>query len=85
VETEDYALEYGTDLLEIHKDAVEYHDVVLVVDDVIATGGTAAASINLVERLGAEVAGLAAVVELDFLDGRSKIPDRIDLLTLVHY
>jgi adenine phosphoribosyltransferase len=85
VETEDYALEYGTDLLEIHKDAVENHDVVLVVDDVIATGGTAAASINLVERLGADVAGLAAVVELDFLDGRSKIPDRIDLLTLVHY
>jgi len=85
IESQDYELEYGTDLLEIHKDAVGPSDVVLIVDDVIATGGTAGASIALVERLGAEVAGMAAVVELDFLGGRSKIPDHVDLLTLVHY
>ena len=85
VETEDYELEYGTDLLEIHKDAVSSTDVVLIVDDVIATGGTAAASINLVQRLGGVVAGMAAVVELDVLDGRSRIPEDVDLLTLVHY
>ncbi len=85
VESQHYELEYGTDLLEIHQDAVDSSDVVLIVDDVIATGGTAAASISLVERLGATVAGMAAVVELDFLSGRSKIPEGIDLLTLVHY
>jgi adenine phosphoribosyltransferase len=85
VESQDYELEYGTDLLEIHKDAVGSSDVVLIVDDVIATGGTAAASVKLVHRLGAAVAGLAAVIELDFLDGRSKIPEGVDLLTLVHY
>ncbi len=85
VESQEYELEYGTDLLEIHKDAVGSGDVVLIVDDVIATGGTAAASINLVQRLGAAVAGMAAVVELDFLGGRSKIPEGVELLTLVHY
>lgn len=85
VERQDYELEYGTDLLEIHKDAVGGSDVVLIVDDVIATGGTAAASIKLVHRLGAAVAGVAAVIELDFLDGRSKIPEGVDLLSLVHY
>jgi adenine phosphoribosyltransferase len=85
VERENYELEYGTDLLEVHKDAVEPGEVVLLVDDVIATGGTAAASIRLLERLGAEVAGVTAVVELDFLGGRSRLPDGIDLFTLVHY
>ena len=85
VEREDYELEYGTDLLEVHRDAVHEGDRVLMVDDVIATGGTAAASIRLMRRLGAQIAGLAALVELDFLDGRSQIPDDVDLLTLVHY
>lgn len=85
VEKEDYELEYGSDLLEVHKDAVEPGEVVLIVDDVIATGGTAAASIRLMERLGARVAGVAALVELDFLDGRSRIPEHVDLFTLVHY
>jgi len=69
----------------IHKDAAGPGDVVLIVDDVIATGGTVAASITLIERLGAGVAGVAAVVELDFLGGRAKLPQAIDLLTLVHY
>ena len=83
--TEGYELEYGTDLLEIHTDAVGSDDTVLIVDDVIATGGTAAASINLIERLDAAVAGVTALVELDFLGGRARLPDHIDLLTLVHY
>jgi adenine phosphoribosyltransferase len=72
-EREEYELEYGTDLLEIHSDAVERGERVLIVDDVIATGGTAAATARLVERLGGEVAGFAFVVELEFLAGRSKI------------
>ncbi len=85
VEREDYQLEYGTDQLEVHRDAFNPGDRVLMVDDVIATGGTAAASIRLVRRLGAEVAGLGALVELDVLDGRSQLPDDVDLYTLVHY
>jgi adenine phosphoribosyltransferase len=72
-EREEYELEYGTDLLEIHRDAVERGEQVLIVDDVIATGGTAAATARLVERLGGEVAGFAFVVELEFLGGRAKI------------
>jgi adenine phosphoribosyltransferase len=72
-EREEYELEYGTDLLEIHRDAVAHGERVLIVDDVIATGGTAAATARLVERLGGEVAGFVFVVELDFLGGRSKI------------
>lgn len=67
--SEEYALEYGTDRLEIHEDAVGPDDRVLIVDDVIATGGTAAATIRLVERSGAAVAGLGFVIELAFLDG----------------
>ena len=83
-EGEDYELEYGTDLLEIHRDAVAAGDRVLIVDDVIATGGTAAAAVRLIRRLEAEVVGLAVVVELDFLHGRDQLPD-VDLLTLVNY
>lgn len=85
VEQVDYELEYGSDLLEVHRDAVEAGERVLIVDDVIATGGTAAASIRLMERLGAEVVGVAALVELDFLGGRAKLPAGVDLFTLVHY
>src|SRR5882757_6432965 len=70
IEREEYDLEYGTDLLEIHRDAVVPGDRVLIVDDVIATGGTAAASARLVERLGGEVAGFAFLLELGFLGGR---------------
>jgi adenine phosphoribosyltransferase len=84
VEAEEYALEYGTDLLEIHRDAIEPGDRVLVVDDVLATGGTAAATVRLVERLGGEVVGLGFVLELAFLDGRGRLPDR-DVLSLVSY
>src|SRR5207245_8180142 len=72
IEREEYELEYGTDLLEIHRDAVEPGEMVLVVDDVIATGGTAAATARLVERLGGEVIGFAFVLELGFLHGREQ-------------
>jgi adenine phosphoribosyltransferase len=75
IEREEYELEYGTDLLEIHRDAVAPGERVLIVDDVIATGGTAAATARLVERLGGEVVGFAFVIELGFLEGRKKIAD----------
>jgi adenine phosphoribosyltransferase len=80
--TETYALEYGTDSLDIHHDGVEAGETVLIVDDVLATGGTAAATCALVERVGGSIAGLAFVVELGFLDGRAKLRDH-DILSLI--
>ena len=73
VVSESYALEYGTDTLEIHADAVGVGDSVVIVDDVLATGGTAAATIRLVEGLGAKVAGLVFLIELPALGGRNLI------------
>ena len=67
---EEYDLEYGSAVLEIHRDAIEPGMRVLLVDDLLATGGTASASIRLVNRLGAEIVGLSFLVELDFLNGR---------------
>jgi adenine phosphoribosyltransferase len=80
--TETYALEYGTDSLDIHEDAVAAGDTVYIVDDVLATGGTAAATCKLVERVGGRIAGLAFVVELGFLGGRAKLTDH-DILSLI--
>jgi adenine phosphoribosyltransferase len=80
----EYALEYGMDALEIHRDAIQPGQNVLIVDDVLATGGTAAAVAGLVEKLGGKVAGLAFVVELDFLNGRQKLAGR-EVFALVHY
>jgi len=71
--TEEYALEYGTNSLEIHDDAIGHGQRVLVVDDLLATGGTAAATARLLERLGAEITGFAFLIELSFLDGRSTL------------
>jgi adenine phosphoribosyltransferase len=71
-----YALEYGTDTLEMHRDALARGERALVVDDVLATGGTADAVCRLAEGVGAEVAGCAFVIELAFLDGRSRLGDR---------
>jgi adenine phosphoribosyltransferase len=79
-----YALEYGTDSLEIHEDAIAPGQRVLVVDDLIATGGTAAAVGELVEGLGGSVACYAFLVELTFLNGRSKLPGR-DVRSLIRY
>lgn len=75
-ERETYDLEYGADALEVHADALTASDRVLVVDDVLATGGTAAATIRLVERLGAEVVGVSVLIELAALDGRSRLAGR---------
>jgi adenine phosphoribosyltransferase len=80
--TETYALEYGTDSLDIHEDAVTAGDTVYIVDDVLATGGTAVATCKLVERVGGRIAGLAFVVELGFLGGRAKLRDH-DILSLI--
>lgn len=80
----EYALEYGTDALEVHADAFAPGDQVLIVDDVIATGGTARASAELVERLGARVAACLFLVELTFLDGRAKLAGR-DVRSLIRY
>jgi adenine phosphoribosyltransferase len=72
---ETYALEYGTDTLEIHDDAIGPGHRVLVVDDVLATGGTARAAVNLVQRLGSTLHAAAFLIELDFLKGRGKLTD----------
>jgi len=81
---ESYALEYGTAELEIHRDAVLPGERVLIVDDVLATGGTAKAAANLVERIGGKVCGIACLIELDFLKGREQL-EGYDLFTLIRY
>jgi adenine phosphoribosyltransferase len=70
---ESYALEYGTDALEVHEDAVEKGQRVLIVDDVLATGGTASAAAQLVRKMGGDLHGLAFLIELQFLNGKSKL------------
>jgi adenine phosphoribosyltransferase len=72
---ESYQLEYGTATVEVHVDAFQPGDRVLIVDDVLATGGTAAASVSLVRRSGAEVAAVSVLLELGFLGGRARLPD----------
>ena len=84
VEREEYVLEYGTDLLEIHRDAVAPGEKVLIVDDVMATGGTAEATIRLVEHLGGDIVGLGFILELAFLGGRERVKGR-DVLSLLTY
>ena len=79
-----YDLEYGTDALEIHKDAVGSGDRVLIVDDVLATGGTAAAAANLVEGAGATLVGIGVIAELLFLEGRARLEGQ-NLTSLVQY
>ena len=81
---ETYALEYGTDALEMHDDGVRKGQRVLIVDDLLATGGTAAATAKLVEKLGGKVAGAAFAVELTFLNGRSKLTG-VDIFSLIQY
>ena len=84
IERVEYALEYGSDILEIHRDAIAPGQNVLVIDDVLATGGTSAAVTRLVEKLGGHVAGLGFLLELDFLKGRDKLPG-YDVYSLLHY
>jgi adenine phosphoribosyltransferase len=83
-ESADYALEYGTATLEVHRDAVTPGERVLIVDDVLATGGTAAATAHLVERIGGKVIGIACLIELGFLNGRTKLEGH-DLFSLITY
>jgi adenine phosphoribosyltransferase len=83
-EAAEYALEYGTATLEIHRDAVAHGERVLIVDDVLATGGTAKATAELVERIGGKVVGIACLIELGFLNGRDKL-DGYELFTLLRY
>ena len=82
--SESYTLEYGTNTIEIHVDAIEPGQKVLIVDDLLATGGTAKASCNLVEKLGGQVAGVAFVIELNFLHGRDMLQG-YDVFSLLQY
>ena len=79
-----YDLEYGSDTLEIHQDAIEPGQRVVLVDDLLATGGTMEATIKLVQQLGGEIAGLGFAIELDFLKGRERFRD-YDVFSLLHY
>ena len=83
-EAAEYELEYGTATLEVHTDAVQAGERVLIVDDVLATGGTAHATARLVERIGGKVVGLAFLIELGFLNGRDRL-EGYDLFTLLEY
>lgn len=80
----EYVLEYGTDALEIHDDALHSSDRVVVIDDVLATGGTAAAAAALVRGFDAQLVGLATVIELTFLDPRKRL-EGVDVHTLIQY
>lgn len=80
-----YALEYGEDKLEVHQDAFEPGSKVLIVDDLLATGGTAAAAADLVSKAGAEVAGFIFVIELAGLAGKDKLPDNAPIKSLITY
>ena len=73
---QEYALEYGTAVVEVHRDGIEHGTKVALVDDVLATGGTAAATCALLEQLGAEIVGVEFLIELGFLQGRAKLPGR---------
>jgi adenine phosphoribosyltransferase len=79
-----YQLEYGTDTLEIHTDAIQPGQSVILSDDLLATGGTAAATVNLVRQLGGNVVGAAFAVELNFLNGRAKLPG-VDVFSMLRY
>ena len=81
----EYELEYGTDVLEIHKDAVSPGDKVVVIDDLLATGGTAKATVELLEEISATVLGLGFIIELDSLKGRDKLSTKYDVFSLLHF
>ncbi|HID32867.1 MAG TPA: adenine phosphoribosyltransferase, partial [bacterium (Candidatus Stahlbacteria)] len=82
--SEEYELEYGTDRLEIHVDAVKEGEGVLIIDDLLATGGTALATAHLIEKLKARVVGLGFVIELSFLKGRDRLKD-YNLISLIRF
>lgn len=79
-----YELEYGTDTLEIHEDAISKGEKVLIIDDLLATGGTAAGVVKMVREMGGEVLGVGFVIELTFLNGKEKLKD-VDIFSLIQY
>ena len=83
--SEEYSLEYGTDKLEIHKDAIEKGKKVIVIDDLLATGGTVAAACKLLQKAGADVKAAAFIIELSELEGRKKLPPEIEVVSMVKY
>lgn len=83
--SETYSLEYGTDSIEIHQDAINKNDVVLIHDDLLATGGTAEAAIKLIKKMGCKAIYLNFIIELDFLNGKNKFSNDTDIYTLIHY
>ncbi|MBM4165503.1 MAG: adenine phosphoribosyltransferase [Ignavibacteria bacterium] len=80
----EYQLEYGTDKIEMHEDAIERGENILLIDDLLATGGTMFAATNLIEQLGGKVVEIAFVIELDFLHGREKL-DKYNIFSLIHF
>ena len=84
VVSKEYALEYGTATIEVHKDAIQPGQKVVIVDDLMATGGTAKAIVEMVEEMGAEVAEMIFLIELDFLEGRKVLPGR-KIEAIIHY
>ena len=84
VHSESYELEYGTDVLEVHQDALHSSDRALIIDDVLATGGTSSAVARLVDRMGAEPVGFGCVVELEFLRGRRRLAG-LEAVSLLSY
>ena len=85
VEKATYELEYGSDAVEIHADAVDKGDRVVIIDDLLATGGTAEAAYRLLKTVGADVAGMGFVVELAFLNGRKKLPNGPEIFSIIEY
>mgnify|MGYP004618529017 CR=1 FL=1 len=83
--SEEYSLEYGTDKIEIHEDAIEKGKNVLVIDDLLATGGTVNACCKLIKKTGANIVGCAFVIELSDLKGREKLPKDIDVISMIKY
>ena len=82
---ESYQLEYGTDKLEVHEDCVSKGERVVLIDDLLATGGTAAAAYSLLRRVGADVISIGFVVELGFLNGRKKMPDGVEIFSIINF
>ena len=80
-----YELEYGKDTIEIHKDAIEPGKRVAIIDDLLATGGTAAAACELVQKVGGEVAANCFMIDLTFLNGKDKLPKDVEVITMIEY
>lgn len=85
VVSESYQLEYGTDTLEVHEDCVSKGDTVVLIDDLLATGGTAQAAYKLLNKVGADVICIGFVVELGFLDGRKKMPEGVEVFSIIDF